>query len=138
MPNEITGAPGVSNIDAPQLDGPAALDADGERAAGWLSEALSQPESPSAVSGDTARAPSATGNTMGDRILNSLQSVGDAYKATTGRITEALDANGNEGMSLVAALRWQLELTTVSLQADVATKGISKVPQQLDQLTRVQ
>jgi hypothetical protein len=137
MPKEITRAAGISTSDDIAPAGPDALDADGERAAGWLSETLSQPDA-AAPPERPAAATASGGNTMGDRILNGLQSVGDSYKATTGRIMEALDATGTEGMSLVAAMRWQLELTTVSLQADVATKGISKVPQQVDQLTRIQ
>jgi hypothetical protein len=129
----------ISSTDELVPEAPPSLDADGERAAGWLSESLSQPEAPA-----PGGAPSVAGisqsnrNTFGDRLLNSLQSVGDAYKAKAAEALEPLDAQGSEMMSFTHILRLQIEFTAVAMNAEAVTKGIGKLPQQVDQLARTQ
>ncbi|MBK4733234.1 EscI/YscI/HrpB family type III secretion system inner rod protein [Noviherbaspirillum pedocola] len=117
---------------------PATLDGDGARAAGWLTESLSQPESQAVSSEEMPSIAKANGNTMGDRILNGLQSLGEAYKAKTKEAIDALNVGASDSMNLANAIRFQIELTQVSIQADVTTKAITKAPQQVDQITRTQ
>lgn len=133
MQTDLTSANGSVDLDAP-----AALDADGERAAGWLTESLSQPDTRTSLPTDVPPISKTSGGTMGDRILKGIQSVGEAYKEKTGELISTLNSGDSDTLSLAKVLRVQVEFATVSLQADVTTKGITKAPQQVDQLTHTQ
>lgn len=138
MPVERMQTDLISTNGSVDLEAPAALDADGERAAGWLTESLSQPDTRTSLPVDASPISRTSGGTMGDRILQGIRSVGEAYKAKTGELINTLNSGDSDTLSLAKVLRVQVEFATVSLQADVTTKGITKAPQQIDQLTHTQ
>lgn len=104
--------------------------------------ALMQPPAPEAVaaaSGTTeAAAAAVTGpQSVGDRVLNGMQSVSHDFRDSWKRAAATLGPDG-AAMDLGQMLSLQLHLTQASVQFDLVGKAISRSTQNFDQLVRVQ
>ena len=98
-------------------------------------------------SGDDAPGPDAldaasqaqamTGGSLGDAMLGRLDAVGQYYRKVAGDATASLDQLSPE-MNLQHLFRLQMEMATASLVVEVVSKGIAKIVQHVDQLTKLQ
>jgi hypothetical protein len=114
------------------------LDDDGQRAAGWLTEALTAPDAAAPVDGARVR-PTGTGlATMGDAILRGMHTVGQHYQHTVDEMHASLEQNSDTQIGIKGMLEMQLNLVQVSLETGLVTKCVKEVPQQVDQLTKLQ
>ena len=114
------------------------LDDDGQRAAGWLSEALTAPDAAAPVDGAPVRPGGAGLATMGDAILRGMQSVGRHYQNTVDEMHASLEQKSDTEISIKGMLEMQLNLAQISLETGLVTKCVKEVPQQVDQLTKLQ
>ncbi|SMP45079.1 EscI/YscI/HrpB family type III secretion system inner rod protein [Noviherbaspirillum suwonense] len=125
----------VSDDMAPTVPSDAQMSDDEMRAAGWLSEALSAPDDAGAAS---HAQPSTSMANMGDTILRGLVRVSDSYMKTAGELHTAIDGAGANSPSIQSALQMHMSFIEVSLQADTASKCISKSEQTVEQLVKQQ
>jgi hypothetical protein len=108
------------------------------RAAGWLAEALSAPDSV-AASNPLAQAESSHKlANVGDAILRGLTKVSDNYMKTAGELHSAIENDGAGSPGVMGALKMHMAFIEVSLQADTASKCISKSEQTIEQLVKQQ
>jgi hypothetical protein len=114
------------------------LDNDGQRAAGWLSEALTAPDAAAPVDGTPVQAAGAGLATMGDAILRGMHAVGQHYQHTMDEMHVSLTQNSETQIGIKGMLEMQLNLVQVSLETGLVTKCVKEVPQQVDQLTKLQ
>lgn len=123
-------------VDTPPSIGP--LTDDEASAAGWLSEALSAPDSASAVGPALKAGPQDGFANMGDAILRGLTKVSSNYMKTAGELHTSIESTGSGSPSVMDALRMHMSFIEVSLQADTASKCISKSEQTIEQLVKQQ
>jgi type III secretion protein I len=95
------------------------------------------PEAVAAASGTTEAAAVTGPQSVGDRVLNGMQSVSQDFRESWKRAAATLDPDG-AAMDLGQMLSLQLHLTQASVQFDLVGKAISRSTQNLDQLVRVQ
>lgn len=103
-----------------------------------FAELTSAPMQDDLVVPDRAVAPLAPGRgTLGDAILDRMNSVGEAYRTTRETFAASLDVGPKE-MSLIDLMRMQFRLADMTLSVEVISKGVSKFTQEVDQLTKLQ
>lgn len=138
MPKDIALSALTQSVDDPVLQSaPLSLDQDGSNAAGWLAETLSASENSSVAPVQNIARSSGT-STMGDAIINGMQTVSDHYAKSIGEFHAALNDGGESMLSLKGALQMHMSFIEVSLEADVVSKVISKSGQHIDQLVKLQ
>jgi hypothetical protein len=74
--------------------------------------------------------------TLGDAILGKLDNLSSHYQDAVKHAHDALDGTRSPGLHDM--LRLQFNMTVVTMEIDVLGKGVSKVVQTLDQLTKLQ
>jgi hypothetical protein len=89
------------------------------------------PASASAVS------PTSSVKSMGDRILQNMNSVGHDYKERSAEIDKML-SDDNVKLSTKQLLSLQLNITNQSVMIDLFSKGVGKIDQEVDQMTKLQ
>ena len=94
------------------------------------------PVQPPVATDATVRAASLETPSMGDNILNGLQSMASEFKQNVSNVTASLDAGTNMGVSEL--LKVQMGLMQMSVQIEMVGKGISRSTQNLDQLVKIQ
>lgn len=97
-------------------------------------------EAASAASGaaDVAGRSQAVGpQSMGDRILQGMQSVSGDFQAAWKSVNTSLNASASS-VSMQDMMRLQLQLVQVSVQYDLVGKAVSRSTQNFDQLVRIQ
>lgn len=72
----------------------------------------------------------------GDSILQSLQGMRSDYQKVTGKVANLTQADSK--LSMQDLLRAQMELNRVSMQVDLAAKGVGKVTQGIETLAKSQ
>ncbi len=106
-----------------------------------LREALDEPAPALLTSGDTPHdAPAAlpvAGGSLGDAVLSGLNKLSGEFQDAWAQ-KNAILAKGPEALSAGDALRLQAAIGTTSAVIDVMGKGVSKVVQGIEQLTKVQ
>lgn len=105
-----------------------------------LTELLSnQPEQPvNAIDPVVTQAEvSGVANTLGEKILARLDAVGLEFRTNMDRAHAMLEV-GPGKMSLENLLKFQLEMTQVSLEIELVGKGVQKAVQHAEQLTKLQ
>lgn len=75
---------------------------------------------------------------VGDRILNGLQSVSGEFKTSWSEVSKAVTASSGDTMNMQDILKLQLHLVQTSFQYEMVGKVISRSTQNLDQLVRIQ
>lgn len=132
-----------ATADSPVIESPIGIptvtpeiDAGGSR----LSDLLSiQPEQP-VIAIDPAVAPAdAMGgsSTLGEKILARLDAVGLEFRTNMERAHEMLEV-GPANMSLKDLLKFQMEMSQISLEIELVGKGVQKAVQHVEQLTKLQ
>jgi hypothetical protein len=114
------------------------LDNDGERAAGWLSEALSTVNSVAPTPVTASANLTQPVSSLGDAILRGMQSASQNYKKVSGEIHDSLSDSLGENMSLRGALQLHMKFVEVSMEAEVVSRVVSKSTQHIDQLSKLQ
>ena len=89
---------------------------------------------PGASSPSSANSP----RTLGDAILNKLGAVGDQYRADRAQVTQSMEDLGTGTLSVSKMVQLHLRLSNMSLDADLVSKGVAKVGQHIEQLTKLQ
>lgn len=107
-------------------------------AAGWLSEALSEPLAPIGGPQPIESKPLNGVATIGDAILNGLMKVSDSYMRTAGEVHSSIENGGAGAPGIMGALQMHMSFIEVSLQADTVSKCISKSEQTIEQLVKLQ
>lgn len=120
---------------APGPDGPNAP------AAARFSELMEAPGPAGEAIGIEAAAPvaspaSSQGHTMGDNILGGLRRVSNDLQNTWSSMSAAM--NGKAPFTTQHMLAIQATLSQMTLQFDLVSKGITKIPQEIDQLVKLQ
>ncbi len=119
---------------------PRPLPAD-EPAQDLLREALGEPAPALPASGGTPHdaplAPPVVGGSLGDAVLSGLNKLSGEFQDAWAQ-KNAILAKGPEALSAGDALRLQAAIGTTSAVIDVVSKGVSKVVQGIEQLTKVQ
>lgn len=123
-------------VDTPPSIGP--LTDEEARAAGWLSEALSAPDTVAAGSPALKAGPQDGLANVGDAILRGLTKVSSNYMKTAGELHSSIEDTGSGSPGVMGALRMHMAFIEVSLQADTASKCISKSEQTIEQLVKQQ
>lgn len=121
-------------IDSPVMS--RASESDAARMSDLLSVQQVQPQAPEPA---VAAVPEvkAGGNSIGDKILNSLNETGRKYQDGMHRIEGMLGGDGGS-LSLTDALRLQMQLFQSSIQIDLMSKFTAKTGQHIDTLTKLQ
>lgn len=139
MPFETVAASALQTLpeSGPEAIAPPELDADGQRAAGFLTESLSAPDNAPAV---TDRLPASAGGlaNMGDAIIRGMQAVGQHYQETTNGLHASIKESAASPLNIGGLLQIQARLIEVTMEVEVVSKGISKTTQHVDQLTKLQ
>lgn len=71
-------------------------------------------------------------NTVGDRILNGLESVSDSFKMSVDKV-----GAGTEMPSMADMMRWHTTTMQMSVTFELVGKTISRSTQNIDQLVRI-
>lgn len=87
-----------------------------------------------AVAGQTDVAASGS---VGDKILNGMQSVSNDFRETWSRVSDTLRHDSRE-MSMQDILGLQMHLVQAAVQYEMLGKAVSRSTQNFDQLVRVQ
>lgn len=77
------------------------------------------------------------GNSLGDRMLKTFDTLGKQYKEGAGRIDSVVGVEGSS-MSPETALRLQVEMFRMSMHVDLMSKFAAKTGQHIDTLTKLQ
>lgn len=77
------------------------------------------------------------GGNLGDMVLGKLNAMGEHYRNVKGAVSHTLE-NLSPSMHLPDIFLLQMEMATASLVVEVVSKGVSKVVQHVDQLTKLQ
>lgn len=77
------------------------------------------------------------GNSLGDRMLKTFDTLGKQYKEGAGRIDSVVGVEG-AAMSPETALRLQVEMFRMSMHVDLMSKFAAKTGQHIDTLTKLQ
>ncbi|RYX93948.1 MAG: EscI/YscI/HrpB family type III secretion system inner rod protein [Comamonadaceae bacterium] len=79
----------------------------------------------------------AAGNSLGDRMLKTFDTLGKQYKEGAGSIDKAIAVEG-ASMTPTTALRLQVEMFRMSMHVDLMSKFTAKTGQHVDTLTKLQ
>lgn len=74
---------------------------------------------------------------LGEDILRGLESVSNSYQEHVQHANGLLDSDANQ-IGVMDLLKLQVRLVETSMQVEVVTKGVSKMIQNVDQLTKLQ
>lgn len=102
---------------------------------------LGQPERAAAVApaGTAVAAPSSAVPrvSLGDQILDRIQSAGVRYETMSRSVVTSLQST-QEHVGVRDMLRLQFGISEISLQLELYSKGVGKLLQHVDQLTKLQ
>ncbi len=93
------------------------------------------PVHPGSMHSDAVRS-SAAPQSLGDRLLASLQTASGNYKSSFEEVQSALKSN--QSMEMREMMAMQLQITQMSVQYELLGKVVSRSTQNVDQLVRVQ
>ena len=77
-------------------------------------------------------------SSVGDRILNGLQSVSGDFRTTWDSVSGVLNSTASASLNIQDMLKLQMQLVQTSFQYELVGKAISRSTQNLDQLVRIQ
>ncbi len=76
-------------------------------------------------------------NTLGDAILRRLDTLGSTFRQKSDKVAELLNTEPGS-YSLQKMLQLQMQVSMVSVEIEIVGKGVQKVVQHADQLTKLQ
>lgn len=121
-PNELAAARFSAIMNAPAVNASA--------------EAASATSTRTSLETAAAVGVSAVPQTLGDRLLNSLQTKSDDFTAKFEATKKQLEAD--QSMGARELLSMQLQVTQMSVQYEMLGKVVSRATQNVDQLVRIQ
>lgn len=124
--------PGVDTGAAPQV-----LAADAKRFASLVAVDPAAPSAAVASTAAVAPANAPANASLGDAILKRIDAAGQSYRNEHALVADALHAP-SDSFSVQRMLEVQMRMADLSMQVDLFSKGVSKLLQHVDQLTKLQ